>query len=239
MLADFSHTSTPTGTLNSEVHLSSTFRHELLDFIAGELPRWRDDPDRPRNTSETTLTEHLCDYLTTITRKSLGWDILQFRTEATDEERKNRKLDLVAKPCGAIIWIDGFRYTHYDPLLPVECKRLPTPPRNDRDEREYVFSKYSSTGGIQRFKAGDHGGSHTIGGMIAYVQDETAAVWDERVRGWINELTASGEPSWSAQDLLELESDDLVQGIAILKSSHPRDRGLQDIQLSHLWVTMN
>jgi len=59
-----------------------------------------DDPDRPSNTSETILTEHLSDYLTGVARKSSGWDILQFRTEAVDEHRKARKIDLTPKPCG-------------------------------------------------------------------------------------------------------------------------------------------
>ena len=57
MFANFSDALTPSGTLNSEVHRRATFRHELLNFITEALPRWRDDPERPDNTSETALTE--------------------------------------------------------------------------------------------------------------------------------------------------------------------------------------
>ena len=177
--------------------------------------------------------------MTSVARRSVGWDILQFRTEAADEERKGRKIDIAPKPCGAIIWVDDQRHTQYDPLLPIECKRLPTPKDQGRDEREYVFSNHSTTGGIQRFKAGLHGSAHTFGGMIAYVQEDTPMIWDTRIGDWIKELTASGQSGWSSKDLLQLERDDKLERIAVLRSSHTRTKGLKDIELRHLWVQMN
>lgn len=239
MLANYSVATAPSGSLSSDVHLHNTFRFELLDFIAKELPKWRDDPERPYNTSETALTEHLCDHLTSIARKSPGWDILQFRTEAADEQRKGRKLDIAPKPCGTVIWIDGRRHTQYDPLLPIECKRLPTPKDKDRDEREYVFSKHASTGGIQRFKAGLHGAAHTLGGMIAYVQEDTSEIWDKRVAKWIQELVDSEEPGWTENDLIVLERAIASIGITLLRSTHTRENDLPDIKLCHLWIEMN
>ncbi|SRR5260221_7963804 len=239
MLANFPDAHRWSGTLTSDVHLPATSRYELFDFIADELPRWRDDPQRPQNTSETMLTEHLCDYLTSVARKSAGWDILQFRTEVADEEKKGRKIDLVPKPCGVIIWIDGRRHTQYDSLLPIECKRLPTPKDKERDEREYVFSRYGSTGGIQRFKEGHHGAAHTVGGMIAYVQEDTTTLWDRRIAEWINGLADSGQSGWSASDLLQLEHDFDAAGLTIFRSSHTRERGLAEIELRHLWLNMN
>ena len=83
-----------------------------------------------------------------------GWDVLQFRTEIRDQNEGHRRIDLAPKPSGGVIFIDGRRHTQYDALMPIECKRLPTPKDKDRDEREYVFSRFSSAGGIQRFKAG-------------------------------------------------------------------------------------
>ena len=53
----------PSGRLDREIHLPATAKLELLEFIALELPRWRDHPERPDAEAETTLTEHLCDYL--------------------------------------------------------------------------------------------------------------------------------------------------------------------------------
>jgi len=45
---------------------------------------------------------------------------------------------LVAASCGAAVWIEGRCHIDFDPLLPIECKRLPTPRGKDSDEREYV-----------------------------------------------------------------------------------------------------
>ncbi len=239
MLADSPGAPAPSGTLRGDVHLPAASRFALLDFIAGELPRWRDDPQRPQNTAETVLTEHLCDHLSSASRLSPGWDILQFRSEAVDERRKDRKIDIAPKPCGTIIWIDGRRHTQYDSLLPIECKRLPTPTEKERDEREYVFSQYASIGGIQRFKAGHHGAGHNVGGMIAYVQKNTSAFWNIRVAEWINGLVGDGETGWTVNDLLRLEHDDEIQKLAVLRSSHTRKNGLPEIELRHLWVGMN
>jgi hypothetical protein len=239
MLANLSDGSTHTGTLNSDVHRPASFRYELLDFIAEELPRWRDDPERPPATSETELTEHLCDYLSGVARKSPGWDILQFRTEAADEVVKGRKLDVAPKSCGVVIWIDGRRYTQYEPLLPIECKRLPTPKENNRDEREYVFSKYSSTGGIQRFKAGNHGAAHNLGGMIAYIEEGAALLWNQCIGEWIRGLVVSKQAGWSLKDLVELQSEVKASRVCVLRSQHTREEHLPDIELRHLWVEMN
>jgi hypothetical protein len=166
MLANTPDTSAQSGTLSSDVQKPATFRHELLDFITAELPRWRDRVDRRDETSETILTSQLCAHLNSAARRAAGWDILQFRVEEPDEKRKGRKIDLVPSPCGAAICVEGRRHTDFDSLMPIECKRLPIPKGEDRDEREYVFSSSSSTGGIQRFKAGHHGAAHTFGAMI-------------------------------------------------------------------------
>lgn len=181
MLANFPITVTPSGMLGRDVHVPATFRHELLAFIATELPRWRDRPDREPETAETILTSQLVAHLNSAARHSDGWDVLQFRPEETDEQERGRKVDLVAAPCGATIWIDGRRHADFDALMPIECKRLPTPPGKNRDEREYVFNQHASTGGIQRFKEGHHGAAHSLAGMIGYVQENTAKHWHECV----------------------------------------------------------
>lgn len=238
MLADSPDSLTKTGTLGSDVHLPATSRSELLDFIRDELPHWRDRPDRRNETAETALTSQLCAHLNSAARHSTGWDFLQFRVEEPDEQRKGRKVDLVPAPCGATVWIEGRGHADFDPLLPIECKRLPTPEGKDRDEREYVINQHTSTGGIQRFKAGHHGAAHTFGAMIAYVQQETTTFWDARVREWIQGLIESGQPGWTAGDFLQLQDDDGAKRLAVLRSSHTRDSGLPEIELRHLWLQM-
>lgn len=238
MLANSLDTDPQVGTFSKDVHLPATSLHELLNFIADELPRWRDRPERKSISAEDALTSQLCGHLNSAARLSKGWDILQFRREETDEKQKGRTIDLIAAPCAVRVWIHGRCYYDLQTLLPIECKRLPTPKGKKRDEREYVFTQYASTGGIQRFKAGDHGSEHTLGAMIAYVQNEPVAIWYDRVTKWIKDLGVSAYPAWSANDFLHLENNNLKSRMAIYHSSHTRANGLPDIELRHLWIEM-
>ncbi|MBS1787200.1 MAG: hypothetical protein JST85_05730 [Acidobacteria bacterium] len=238
MLAE-QHITPQSGFLSDDVHLPATSLHALILFIADELPRWRDDPVRPVNTSETDLTDHLCDYLESIIYKSPGFDSFRFRTEVTDERHKSRKIDLALKPRSTTIWIGPRAYTKYQTLLPIECKILPTPKGAKRDEREYVINRQSSTGGIQRFKAGHHGSAHKFAAMIAYVQQETLVFWEKCVAGWIKDLVESGQHGWTTKDQLHLDSKNDEQGITIFSSLHERDNDQGEIELRHLWLKMN
>ena len=238
MLADSSNI-VHSGGLDREIHLPFTVKLQLVGFIAEQLPRWRDHPDRPSAEAETTLTEHLCDYLNSATHNSIVWDYVQFRTETVDETRAGRSIDLTVKPCGAVLIIKGRRHSQFDALFPVECKRLPTPKGTKRDEREYVITKHGTTGGIQRLKLGHHGAAHTFAAMIAYVQDRSFSHWLNQVNGWINDLSAKPNSAWSDSDILQRLSDDSVIGISTLKSRHRREGGLDECELRHLWIRMN
>ena len=237
MLANSPPTMNGIGALNASVQKAGTFREELVDFIENELPTWRDRPDRKAEVAETILTSQVCAHLNSAARRSPGWDILQFRSEEADEEQRGRKIDLVAAPVGCAIIIEGRRHTDFDPLMPIECKRLPTPKGTDRDEREYVISSKSTTGGIQRFKAGHHGSAHNFAAMIGYLQEDDVEKWSDRIDGWIKAV-AVAEPGWSVGDRLSLHRSDLGRRVARLKSSHTRNNGLPDIELRHLWVGM-
>jgi hypothetical protein len=238
MLADAARISPHVGSLHRELQKPSTFRLELVAFIADQLPKWRDRPDRKSATSETVLTSQVCAHLNSAARHSPGWDILQFRVEEPDEIQAGRKIDLAAAPLGTTITIEGRSHTDFDSLMPIECKRLPTPSGPHRDEREYVICRNGTTGGIQRFKEGHHGAAHRIATMIAYVQDGTSEMWATRVDSWISAL-AGIEPGWTAKDLLELQSRDGTQRLCLLCSCHTRRNGLQPIELRHLWVEMS
>jgi hypothetical protein len=239
MLADSSGASVQSGTLGQDVHRPKTSLYELLAFIGNELPRWRDRSDREALTSEAELTAQLCSHLNSVVRHSSGWDCLQFRTEVPDEAQRGRKIDLAPSPCGATVWIEGRRHTDFDTLFPIECKRLPTPPGSNRDEREYVIHRRASTGGIQRFKLGHHGAGHELGAIIGYMQEGTAAAWQSRILGWIGELIDALQPGWSERDMLHLLRNAEPSGLTILHSFHAREKGLPDIELHHLWVRMN
>jgi hypothetical protein len=239
VIANSDSISATIGTLDSEIHLAATSLYELLDFITGELPRWRDRPDRRSESSETSLTSQLCAHLNSAARRSRGWDFLQFRIEEPDERKRGRKIDLIPAPLAATVWVDGRRHVDFDALLPIECKRLPTPSDNERDAREYVFSSVNSTGGIQRFKRGQHGAAHKFGAMIAYVQERTCAFWEGQIGIWINGLIAASEAGWAPSDLLRMTRSDAANQFSVLTSRHSRQGGLPDIELRHLWVEMN
>jgi hypothetical protein len=238
MLADLP-TIAQAGRLEPEVQVPGTARFVLLEFIADELPLWRDHPQRKPETSERALTDQLCDHLNSAARTSAGWSWIQFRTEVPDEVRGGRAIDLVPKPCGVVLTIEGRRHTQFDTLLPIECKRLPTPKDKNRDEREYVVTATGSTGGIQRFKFGHHGAAHCLGAMIAYVQDQAFSHWLVQVNGWIEELSRNTQSGWSTSDTLHLLNEDSATRLRTLRSHHGRGGKLEEIELRHLWVRMN
>lgn len=241
MLADSKQHTVHLGLLGRNVQKSATFLNEIIHFIAEELPRWRDNLEssyRAAGTSETVLTSRLCAHLNSAARRANGWDILQFRPEEPDERAKGRKVDVAAAPCDAILWVEQRRYLDSDTLLPIECKRLPTPREKDRDEREYVFSAIKSTGGIQRFKAGHHGGNHGLAAMIGYIQRDTCASWYARITEWINDLVSSREKGWTEADLLSFDRHDAARQMASLRSAHTRGKDVPVIELHHLWIQM-
>lgn len=226
------------GRLDREIHLPSESKLSLVDFIAGELPRWRDHPDRPHRDSETVLTEHLADHLNSATAYSTDWSHVQFRCETGDEANLGRKIDLTVKPKAAVIFIAGRRHSQFDALFPIEAKRLPTPKDKDRDEREYVITEPGSTGGIQRFKFGHHGATHNFAAMIGYVQEQSFEHWFGKVNGWIDQLAAEDRALWSRADALDMLHGDSNNRICSLKSRHERPSGLEPCDLRHLWVQM-
>src|SRR5687768_15392941 len=100
MLADLPPISAPIGALGGDIPKPSSFRLELLEFVASALPVWRDRSDRSHQTSETALTSQVCAHLNGAARKAKGWDILQFRVEEADEVQAGRKIDLIVSPSG-------------------------------------------------------------------------------------------------------------------------------------------
>ena len=227
------------GRLDQDVHLPSTAKLELVDFIGRELPRWRDNTDRPRREAETALTEQLCDHLNSATYYSVNWSHIQFRTETCDETHPGRRIDLTVKPRAAVLIIEGRRHSQFYAIFPIECKRLPTPNDSRRDEREYVITESGTTGGIQRFKFGYHGAVHKFAAMIAYVQEQTFSHWLHQVNHWIQELSLESNSQWIDADSLSLLNDDSLAGICVLTSSHTRSENLDTCQLRHIWIRMN
>lgn len=188
MLANTSPNQSALGALDPNCQPQDTSLYRLLDFIASQLPIWRDDPEREPKSSEQDLNDQLCSHLNAASRHST-WDFLQFRTEVPDESTGGRSIDLSPKPCTRPVWINGRRYTKYQALLPIECKRLPTPKGTQRDDREYVYSAYGLRGGMQRFKQGVHGAVHNLAAMVGYIQEQDCAHWQgETYKSFVKEV---------------------------------------------------
>jgi hypothetical protein len=226
------------GLLDREIHLPWEAKRALVDFIALELPLWRDHPDRPPRESETGLTEHLADHLNSATYFSSDWSHVQFRCETSDETKPGRKIDLTVKPMAAVIYIAGRRHSQFDALFPIEAKRLPTPAGKDRDEREYVITEPGTTGGIQRFKFGHHGSKHDFAAMIGFVQSDTFEHWFRQVNRWISDLADRDDTTWSIDDALKAADPEWGQPTCRLTSRHVRP-GQTPCDLYHLWIQMN
>jgi hypothetical protein len=92
---------------------------------------------------------------------------------------------------------------------------------------------------IQRFKEGNHGAAHRVGGMIGYLQADSTSAWSTRIGSWISELAKNGEPGWSADDLLQPDRDDSSNRVATFRSSHERKNELPRIELRHIWINMS
>lgn len=236
MIADNS-TSGALGKIATGVVDEGRSRSAILDFILDQLPRWRDRADRHHRVGEAALTSDLCAHLNSAARKSLGWDCFQFRQEQADETNGNRKIDLIAAAAGDALLVEGRRYSDFETILPIECKRLPTPVGKNRDQREYVITGDGCLGGIQRYKEGKHGATHVRAGLIGYVQEQSFEHWLEMIGSWIGDLCWLRTPGWSPSELLVTISEDESVGVAVHKSVHSREN-LPDIELRHLWIRM-
>lgn len=227
----------------------------VIDFVAHHLPIWRDDPERPAQISETHLNDQLALSLNAAARWVPGFDTLQFSHEPPDDGASGRAPDIAARTMSELC-IGARVYGRYAILLPMECKRLPTPrPGPNRDEREYVASNILGangrprlSGGIQRFKRRAHGRKHTRAVMIGYVQAQTPEHWFAQVNGWIDER-ASGDSTWCAfhrechRKAERLHRLRVEGSVTRLRSRHRRDVPNQPpmapIVIDHLWIEMS
>lgn len=233
MLADLTTRSPGSGALGPGVHRPGTFLQVVIEFVAQNLPGWRDDPDRPEARSERELTAQLSSYLNAAARN--GLDVVQFQTEVPDSVHHGRSIDLTAQPSGQPLYVAGRRYTKFQVLLPIECKRLPTPAEARRDPREYVTAGEHAQGGIQRFKLGFHGAAHAVAVVIAYIQADDAETWVRRINEWIAEL-ARVDSSW-VEELLT--TDETTGAVYRARSRHHRSTPGVAIELQHLWIEIN
>lgn len=209
------------------------FIEGIIDFVFNHLALWRDEPDRPKVESEKELNEQLSNALNDYSREKEK--LFTFTHESG--QGQNRSVDIAAREFPSVI---GRLYTsdRYENLTVFEAKRLPA--HCTHRKREYITgeSKTKFPGGVQRFKAGLHGKTHTTAAIIGYIQQYDAAHFFKEVNSWIDELCVHPVDalSWSTSEKLS-DINILDNGTARTVSSHPR-QGKKDIVLHHLWITM-
>jgi hypothetical protein len=215
-----------------------TLALSTINFVRQQLPAWRDDPSRKEEQSENRLNLQLCKFLDSRARN----DFPMIRFDHEEYQTGHRSVDLSAYPAKLVI-IGARQHTLYDPILVLECKRLPAP--SSDHQREYITGGIEQqSGGIQRFKMGLHGADLDIAAMIGYVQERSTGEWHRKINGWISEL-CSGKMTdgclWQCSEILELLGEDVPTGIASYRSVHVRNgrNSSKEIQIQHVWIAMN
>ena len=222
-------------TLSNRIgHLSQTAIHDNLvertiTFIWNCLIPWQNDPDRVYVEAEEELNAQFHNFIQA--KAVQEFPMVLFQHEQRQEGR--RRVDISAKPTNPTI-IQGCRYSCYDPFLVIEGKRLPAPDKSR--EREYVTGDNKITGGIQRFKKGQHGKDHEKAIILAYLQRGASDEWYSTINSWIEGLSESHPEEWDKSELLE-DFQNSTQ-TSRMKSRHPRPQNCQSekIQLLHFWV---
>lgn len=219
---------------------TDAFHHAIVAFVEHQLPVWRDRADRPPVNDEPRLNETLCDHLDCASRHS--FDSIRFSHEPY--QTPGRAADLAVKP-GRHIVVEGVGYSEFEQLLPIECKRLPTPPDKRRSDCEYVHGLPGHrTGAIERFKHGLHGPTNRRALIIAYVQEESFGRWLTIINKRLRQLANNGADNglWSPTELISSSGDVIHGGVCKLGSRHRRillPATFDGIDVDHLWMQMN
>ena len=223
------------GQITSGIKLKTSIL-EIINFISVQLPFWRDDPNRVDEQSEHKLNAQLSKFLNYKAREHLP----MFRFDHEEPQQSSRSIDISVSPETRVV-IEARTYTIYDPVLVIECKRLPAPSL-DR-EKEYVSGQSPDkiTGGIQRFKLCFHGAKHDLAAMVGYIQNGIDEGWIDTINKWIKELAAKpiGDGCvWSDDEILCLDEYNSITGVGKCKSKHRRSAKNHKIEIYHIWISM-
>lgn len=237
-LADaYSNSGIEMGLLAEDAISKETTIEAVITFIVKSLPLWAKDTKRPQESSENILNPSLCDFLDVNARES--FPLIRFHHEQPQGGR--RQVDLSVKPGEAGIKVSGCEYySIYEPFFVIEGKRLPAPAK-DR-EREYVSGEEGKiTGGIQRFKTGDHGSAFDVAAIIGYIQKNSFEHWLKTINGWIADLSKTfkgSDISWGNDDVLKSISSEEKVSMLVSVNKRSLQRCKTPVTLYHLWVDL-
>jgi hypothetical protein len=241
MIADESPKAPTLGTPGSEVLDAGAFHEKIVAFIEQELPVWRDRPELSQMTDEPNLNQSLCLHLDKASRRQC-FDSIRFLQEPL--QASGRNADIGVMPLDNIM-VEGVCYNDFEQLLPIECKRLPTPPDSRRSDLEYVHGMPGHrTGGIERFKHGHHGQTNQRALIIAYVQAKSFAHWLTAINARLAKLATDGTDDgiWNPPEPLTNCTSTPSPDTQRLKSSHRRlcrPCSSDKVEMEHIWLMMN
>lgn len=121
---------------------------------------------------------------------------------------------------------------HNEPLMVWEAKILSTSLGKKR-EKEYVIGD-NKNGGIERFKTEKHGKGQNKCGLLGFVENEDFRHWNVTINIWIDDLTMTNT-DWKKDEVLS-EIEAAVDFCILTSIAH---RESDDINLTHLWVSIN
>lgn len=239
MIADESRPIPALGNLEAGVLELGAFYREIISFIEHELLVWRGRSEISQVEDEPRLNQSLCLHLDKASR--LNFDSIRFLQEPI--QGSGRNADLGVMPVNTIV-VEGISYQDYEQLLPIECKRLPTPPGSRRSDLEYIHGlPGQKTGAIERFKHGLHGRENHHALIVAYVQVNSFAHWQTAINARLTEMATDGSTAtlWSPAETLSTDALSNTKVIR-LKSRHRRLQPpccSKNVEMEHLWVRMN
>lgn len=222
------------GALSDDVLPLNLSIEAIVSFVRKQLPLWAADSDTPKNVAENCLNESLCGFLNIQSRCNLP--LCHFMHEAS--QRGRRKVDVATKPVQHIL-VEGHLYTKNDPVFAIEGKLLPPPGK--KREREYLTGLGGEiTGGMQRFKLGEHGGKLDAAAIVGYVQKNSFHYWFETINSWIDELILSDQYlEWKESEKLGSFHEDKQTAYLISEHSRrPEKCKSGTILLHHFWVDL-
>lgn len=240
MIADESRPIPALGNLAAGILELGAFCREIVFFIEHELPIWRQRSSISAVEDESRLNQSLCLHLDKVSRRN--FNVVRFLQEPL--QGPNRNADLGVFPLNTLN-LDGTNFDDEAQLLPIECKRLPTPPGNRRSDLEYVHGQPGHrTGGIERFKHGLHGPKNQHALMIGYVQAKAFEHWLGAINERLAKLAKGGadEGLWNPAERLDTEASGPSAKVQRLASRHQRRRppcASGSVNMQHLWLLMN
>tara|TARA_R110000868_G_scaffold259361_6_gene517363 strand:+ start:10957 stop:11667 length:711 start_codon:yes stop_codon:yes gene_type:complete len=208
----------------------------VLNYIEEQLKVFQVKNKGETETVEDTLNERLA----ILFQRNIESRPFFFKPEKIQnpESGRSAKTDIGVLSISETIKVHENSYGEYDAFFEIECKRLPTLPKNR--EKEYVTGQSKSSGAIERFKERIHAKNLAFSAIIGYIQKENPGYWFEHVNTWVDELITSNPAFWKEEDqLIQTDTQLLMLTKYISKNYRENGEGQSNyINLTHFWVNL-